>query len=416
MEQPWLRRVVLTLVLLILNGCAGWPENRVHLAPSTWWLTDNTPPAITLNVPPGPVQGAIPVTLAVRDDNPLAGASVTLDGRPLTPFAGPEAAPPEPIALDTTFLINTATLPDGEHLIRVEASDSSRQVNQAVVTATFRSDNTPPALTVTLDPPQPTQGHTLVIAITSNEPATVTAKLAGLPLVLHTTATATGFWGITAFAVDATPGPRLLNLTAVDRVGNTTHLTATVPVTQFPFRVETGGGVDVIILPPERMALLNFAEAEIKDLDQVWARVSPLPLWNTPFTVPLQSRYRVTTAFGTARSYGGGPPTGHHMGTDLAVEHGTPVYASARGRVVLAGPLKVRGNAVILDHGLGLFSAYYHLSEIAVSEGEMIAAGQRIGKVGDTGLSTGPHLHWEMRLAGVAIDPWEWTRRPIVPP
>jgi len=416
MERRWLYRVLLTLALLILNGCAGWVENRVRLAPSAWWLTDNTPPTIALSVPPGPVRGALLVTLAVRDDNPLAGVNVTFDGWPLTLFAGPEAAPPEPVFLNAAFVVDTTSLPDGEHLIQVEASDSSQQVNLAVVTATLRSDNTPPVLTITLDPPQPTQGHTLVISMTSNEPATVTARLAELPLVLQTTKAGNGFWGITAFAVDAAPGPRPLFLTATDRTGNTLQLTATVPVTRFPFRVETGDGVDVIMLPPDRMALLNFAEAEIKDLDQVWARVSSLPLWNTPFTVPLQSHYRVTTAFGTARSYGGGPPTGYHLGTDLAVDQGTPVYASAGGRVVLAGPLKVRGNAVILDHGLGLFTAYYHLSEVAVAVGEAVTAGQRIGKVGNTGLSTGPHLHWEMRLAGVAVDPWEWTRRPILPP
>jgi murein DD-endopeptidase MepM/ murein hydrolase activator NlpD len=79
------------------------------------------------------------------------------------------------------------------------------------------------------------------------------------------------------------------------------------------------------------------------------------------------------------------------------------------GTVALAEPLQVRGNAVILDHGLGVLTGFWHLSQIDVSPGEQVAKGQVVGLVGNTGLSTGPHLHWEMRVLSVPVDPLQWT-------
>jgi murein DD-endopeptidase MepM/ murein hydrolase activator NlpD len=77
--------------------------------------------------------------------------------------------------------------------------------------------------------------------------------------------------------------------------------------------------------------------------------------------------------------------------------------------VVLAEPLFVRGNAVVLDHGRGVFTGYWHLQKLEVKAGDRVVAGQMLGEVGSTGLSTGPHLHWEMRVRGVAVDPLQWT-------
>ena len=100
-----------------------------------------------------------------------------------------------------------------------------------------------------------------------------------------------------------------------------------------------------------------------------------------------------------------------HSGIDFGDAEGAVVYAPAAGRVVLAEPLSVRGQAVIIDHGLGVFSGYWHLSGIAAQVDQMIQPGELIGYVGTTGLSTGPHLHWEIRVDGIAVDPMGWTER-----
>ncbi|MBC7257258.1 MAG: M23 family metallopeptidase, partial [Chloroflexi bacterium] len=94
-------------------------------------------------------------------------------------------------------------------------------------------------------------------------------------------------------------------------------------------------------------------------------------------------------------------------------ETGDPVQAPAAGIVALAEVLQVRGGTVILDHGAGVLSGYFHLQSIAVREGETVEPGTLLGEIGSTGLSTGSHLHWEMRIGGIAVDPREWLERPM---
>ncbi len=97
-----------------------------------------------------------------------------------------------------------------------------------------------------------------------------------------------------------------------------------------------------------------------------------------------------------------------HLGFDLASLRGSPVPAGNTGRVVFAGPLGIYGNAVILDHGLGLFSLYGHLSEVKVTAGTTLHRGDVLGKTGDTGLAGGDHLHFSVMIHGVHVDPVEW--------
>ena len=78
---------------------------------------------------------------------------------------------------------------------------------------------------------------------------------------------------------------------------------------------------------------------------------------------------------------------------------------------MLARALAVHGNTIVLDHGLGVYSLYAHLSTFRVHVGDVVAAGRVLGLSGSTGLSTGPHLHWELHVSGPAVDPFEWTRR-----
>jgi murein DD-endopeptidase MepM/ murein hydrolase activator NlpD len=84
--------------------------------------------------------------------------------------------------------------------------------------------------------------------------------------------------------------------------------------------------------------------------------------------------------------------------------------------VALAEPLQVRGNVVILDHGLGVYSGFWHLSQIDVAAGQTVGEGEVVGLVGNTGLSTGPHLHWEMRVLDVPVDPVQWTQQAFPQP
>jgi murein DD-endopeptidase MepM/ murein hydrolase activator NlpD len=176
-----------------------------------------------------------------------------------------------------------------------------------------------------------------------------------------------------------------------------------------------GFGQEYIELPPDSVGLLSDAEAiaeERRILAQIYAGFTLERLWSGAWIMPAEGL--ITNPFGLQRSINGGPFS-PHSGTDIAAEAGTPVVAASRGQVAFAGPLYLRGNSVIIDHGAGVFSGYHHLESIAVVEGQAVAAGDLLGYMGETGLVSGPHLHWEAIVGGVRVDPTLWTLRTLEP-
>jgi len=117
------------------------------------------------------------------------------------------------------------------------------------------------------------------------------------------------------------------------------------------------------------------------------------------------------------RSYNNGPLDSYHKGLDFAAGTGSPVLAPAAGKVVTVGYEKegfvVHGNSVILDHGHGITSIYMHLNTVDVKVGDLLKAGDKIGTVGHTGISTGPHLHWGVYAHGTSTDPEQFVASPI---
>ncbi len=149
-------------------------------------------------------------------------------------------------------------------------------------------------------------------------------------------------------------------------------------------------------------------QAERARLFEIWSQATPTPQWTTPFQLPITDYLSISSLYGARRSYNGGPYNSSHEGVDFAAYGGTAVSAPAAGTVILAEPLTVRGNAVIINHGLGVYTGFYHLSAISVAAGEKVARGQQIGAVGTTGFSTGNHLHWDTLVAGQWVDGLAW--------
>jgi murein DD-endopeptidase MepM/ murein hydrolase activator NlpD len=132
--------------------------------------------------------------------------------------------------------------------------------------------------------------------------------------------------------------------------------------------------------------------------------------------LPVESTRR-TSGFADRRLYSyadGGSSRSLHNGIDLAAPEGTPVFASGAGRVVLARERIISGNTVVIEHLPGVYTLYYHLETLEVQKGQRLRRGQRIGTVGMTGLATGPHLHWELRIGGVAVDPDVFVAAPMI--
>jgi murein DD-endopeptidase MepM/ murein hydrolase activator NlpD len=161
------------------------------------------------------------------------------------------------------------------------------------------------------------------------------------------------------------------------------------------------------VLDPETIRL------ERERLQAIWDETTEFALWEGPFNPPIEDFVEISSYYGARRSVNGGPYSHYHEGTDYSAYGGSPVVAPAAGKVVLAEELDIRGNAVILDHGLGLHSGYYHLSAIHVQPGQHIQAGELLGEVGSTGRSTGNHLHWDLLIGRTWIDPLGWLEQDI---
>ena len=152
--------------------------------------------------------------------------------------------------------------------------------------------------------------------------------------------------------------------------------------------------------PPREVQERIKREAEI--LAQIYGQTSPEWLAQGKFELPCAGQ--LAPNFGQQRIYNN-VPRSIHAGVDIAIASGQPIKAANDGRVALASNLYFSGNTVIIDHGLGLYTVYCHMSKLLVKRGAMVRQGEVIGLAGSTGLSTGPHLHWAAKINEARIDP-----------
>ena len=148
--------------------------------------------------------------------------------------------------------------------------------------------------------------------------------------------------------------------------------------------------------------------------NDLWSSLSApatsIKMWQGIFGFPAPPAFYecYTSWFGDRRSYNDSPYDYFHTGLDFCTGSGTEIYTVAPGTVVFAGLLTVRGNAVMIDHGWGVYTAYMHLSETRVKTGDQVTTGQLIGISGGTGRVAGPHLHWEVIVGGIQVQPLDW--------
>jgi murein DD-endopeptidase MepM/ murein hydrolase activator NlpD len=155
----------------------------------------------------------------------------------------------------------------------------------------------------------------------------------------------------------------------------------------------------------DKAAKIRIAK-ESKEAKKIYAKYTPTLYINEPFMMPLNSK--ITSAFGNKRVFNGSLKS-YHSGTDFRAKTGTPLVAANRGKVVLVKNRFFAGNSVIIDHGQGIYSGYYHMSKFAVKVGQMVEKGDLLGYAGATGRVTGPHLHYTFHIGGVCVDPMQFT-------
>lgn len=375
-------------LLVVVVGAIWWTGAGSY---AWWWLTNTTPPTLALEAPADAVRGAVTVNVRVEPVGRAGPVEFRVD----------ETALP----VGSQVAVDTTKLPDGPHPIVVVAEDRSWRRNRVTASTTLQVDNTPPRLTVESQPRQVLQGHTWLVRIRTNEPASVDARLGDRNLPISV---GNGYgWSIVGISptADAVTAPVVVE--GRDPAGNTSEVSEPVQIAAEQF------ARDEVDVPPTLAELLSgeVRTEEDRQLAEYYKPISPQKLWEGRFILPLTGP--IITPFGTIRSYNGGPVVGNHQGVDIAAPTGRPVLAPGRGRVYRIEQVRLRGTMVILDHGLGVYTTYAHLSAVDVKVGDMVERGQAFAKVGSTGLSTGPHLHWEMWVGGANVSAIEWTERDI---
>lgn len=170
-----------------------------------------------------------------------------------------------------------------------------------------------------------------------------------------------------------------------------------------------GYGYQTITIKDSELLAPAVEENEIALLLEQTSAFSPERSWDKSLSLPAAAA--MNAVFGTLRSYNGSEYNRYHRGVDFAGAPGTSVLAAAAGRVTMVDRLLIRGNTTVIDHGWGVYTLYAHQQDTLVQPGDAVMSGQVIGTIGSTGRSTGPHLHWEVWLNGVNVDPMQWVQQ-----
>lgn len=428
-NRPRRKLPVIAGLLVIL--VAGLVAGGIYLRPRF----ETQPPQIRL-APDAAVIGAAPLEITVADaGRGLKSVSITLSaGGAQTTITAEQFASP---VAEKKVSVSLAKLPgvkEGPATLRIAARDASLwkffKGNQAVVQKQITIDLTPPTLELIADDRYISFGGAgALVYKASGDTATSGVKIGkhffpGFPGQIKDKPE--HLLAFFAHSYDTPPGTKAL-LVATDQAGNTREMALLYELKDVKYRKSTialserflQNTVAALARDPAVrqgpakqlfIAVNNDLRKENEDkITAVTKKASPSLLWKGAFSQ--LSNSKVEANFADQRTYvyqGEAIDTAYHLGYDLSVTKHYPVEAANSGKVALAEDLGIYGNTVILDHGLGLFTLYSHLSSIDVKVGDAVGQKQILGRTGETGLAGGDHLHYGVYLHGVAILPVEW--------
>ncbi len=249
------------------------------------------------------------------------------------------------------------------------------------------------------------EGKTARFQLTTREASLMSATFLGRELNIASDESQTLHTILQGIPLFTEPGVYPLEVASVGITsGDATDYSLNLEVVSGPY------GREYIRLLAGRDGLLDPAvEAnELSLIEKATSSFTPQRQFEGSMGLPAAAT--VISPYGTRRSYNGGPFDRFHSGTDFAGARGTPILATAPGTVVLADTLNVRGLATVIDHGWGVYTGYWHQSQQYVQVGDFVSSGQVIGTIGSTGRVTGAHLHWELWVGGVPVDPMQWAQ------
>lgn len=261
----------------------------------------------------------------------------------------------------------------------------------------------PPVIdTITMSLPL-VQGQTGEIIIQSASPITLTGELDGYPLnfIPGEDSKTIALQGIHAL----TPtGLKTVTVHGILADGSSIGFSQLAPVVSGGYSYDPDLAVDPTTVDPK------YTQPENELWYDLFKTISPVKQWGGIFIAPVAPQFATCypSYFGNRRSYNNSGYLYFHSGQDFCSWNGDPVFAPEAGTVVYTGALTVRGGVVVIDHGWGVYTAYMHLEEVLVSVGQKVQPGEQIAIAGDSGRVTGPHLHFEVIVGGVQVDPLPW--------
>ena len=350
--------------------------------------------------------GDVQCIVTGSDGYKVSDISVWLDGKPLVNRYKINRKKFEYI-----FPIASKTIPNGKHNLKIEVQDAAYNKHATIQELTFYVDNNPlQAAFVKSDLDfKEFQGRTLHVQFQTNKEikeATVHVLSQAHPCVPEAPNSLI-YECFVPIKSDETPNEYLFSIEIVDKVGNTITLENKFHVVAFPFKKQQ------LALNTEKIKLenqLGLCEQQLEsDLIKITANSPKQKLWQGSFYIPCEMK-GISTEFGTVRTTQERGKYPHNALDLLGVPRGV-VWATQDGVIVLKERYAHSGNTVAIDHGCGVISLFFHLDTFSKANvGDKIKKGNPVGTLGMTGYASGYHLHWEMRVNNIAIDPIQWTK------
>lgn len=398
-----MRIVKIILTLLFVSGLA-WIGHKGYL-----YFFDKTRVEAVLSGLElhGCYAGDVPCIITGEHPLKVKTVSIFLDGKPLIyNYAVGKPSFEYPFTLQTKPLVN------GKHTLRIKVVGSSFNKNEQEWEVPFVVDNIP--LQAAFVKPNTEnrvfQGKTLHIQFQTNKPlVSATAKIFAHSFHCFPESTDSLIYE-TFIPIDTEEKPNeyMLLIECVDQTKNTLTLETKLQVIPYPFKKVTLH-VDPKKMDEERQ-MSTATDGLAEQVEKATADSPHKKLWNGAFCLPTEVS-QIFTEFGTLRvtqekgMYA-------HKGVDIGKLPKAVVWAPQEGIVIIKDRYTYSGNTVVIDHGWGILSLYFHLDALPenLTVGKLVKKGNPIGTVGKTGYANGYHLHWEMRINNIPVDPMEWTK------
>lgn len=349
-------------------------------------------------------KGDVQAVLSGHDAYKVRNVSIAIDDVPLVSQKSIGRS-----SFEYPFTVETTKLAQGAHSIKIEAVDGSYSKNVSHLESTFYVDNTP--LNVSLIRPvgdvRVFQGKTIHLQFQLNKQvAQATATLFAQQYPCYPVTKASLIWEcFIPVPCEQDPGEFVLKLSVEDAVGACHQEEIPLQVIAFPFKTSS---LVVDAHKMEKEIEMSRSQQELDDRFTALIKDSPQEkLWHGTFYAPIEIK-RKTTDYGVVRTtqlrgrY-------QHKAVDVINLPRSVVWAPQDGIIVMKDRFAYSGNTIIIDHGYGLFTLLYHLEDFAkVNVGDKVRRGAPVGTLGMTGYASGYHLHWEMRIGNVHVDPEQW--------